>query len=59
MSVPLGIEIQIPFFAEPLRITRIVSDYMGTLSYHARLIPGVQHRMDKLQAFERSEKGWC
>jgi hypothetical protein len=25
MSVPPGLEMQIPFFAEPLRITRIVS----------------------------------
>jgi hypothetical protein len=31
MSVLPGIEIGIPFFAEPLRITRIVSDYTGTL----------------------------
>jgi hypothetical protein len=31
MSVLPGIEIVIPFFAEPLRITRIVSDYTGTL----------------------------
>lgn len=46
-----GIEIDIPFFAEPLRITRIVSDYTGTLSFHGRLIPSVPHRMDKLQAF--------
>ena len=51
MSESSGIEIPIPFFAEPLRITRIVSDYTGTLSFHGRLIPGVQHRMDKLQAF--------
>jgi len=45
-----GIEINIPFFAEPLRITRIVSDYTGTLSLHGRLIPGVQDRLGKLQA---------
>lgn len=51
MSVPRGIEIQIPFFAEPLRITRIVSDYTGTLSFHGRLIPGVHDRLGKLQAF--------
>lgn len=50
MNAPLGIEIQIPFFAEPLRITRIVSDYTGTLSFHGRLIPGVQDRLGKLQA---------
>jgi soluble P-type ATPase len=50
MSVPPGIEIQIPFFAEPLRITRIVSDYTGTLSFHGRLIPGVQDRLGKLQS---------
>jgi soluble P-type ATPase len=51
MNAPLGIEIQIPFFAEPLRIRRIVSDYTGTLSFHGRLIPGVQDRLDKLQEF--------
>ncbi len=51
MSEPPGIEITIPFFAEPLRITRIVSDYTGTLSFHGRLIPGVQDRLGKLQAF--------
>jgi soluble P-type ATPase len=50
MSAPPGIEIQIPFFAEPLRITRIVSDYTGTLSFHGRLIPGVQDRLGKLQS---------
>lgn len=49
MSLP-GIEIGIPFFAEPLRIIRIVSDYTGTLSFHGRLIPGVQDRLSKLQA---------
>jgi soluble P-type ATPase len=49
VSLP-GIEIGIPFFAEPLRITRIVSDYTGTLSFHGRLIPGVQDRLGKLQA---------
>ena len=38
MSEPPGIEITIPFFAEPLRITRIVSDYTGTLSFHGRPI---------------------
>ncbi|HXZ13648.1 MAG TPA: hypothetical protein VEG64_14785 [Candidatus Sulfotelmatobacter sp.] len=50
MNAPTGIEIQIPFFAEPLRITRIVSDYTGTLSFHGKLIPGVQERLGKLQA---------
>jgi hypothetical protein len=50
VSLP-GIEIGIPFFAEPLRITRIVSDYTGTLSFHGKLIPGVQDRLGKLQAF--------
>jgi soluble P-type ATPase len=49
MSAPPGIEITIPFFATPLRITRIVSDYMGTLSFHGRLIPGVQDRLGRLQ----------
>jgi soluble P-type ATPase len=49
VSLP-GIEIGIPFFAEPLRITRVVSDYTGTLSFHGRLIPGVQDRLSKLQA---------
>jgi soluble P-type ATPase len=48
VSLP-GIEIGIPFFAEPLRITRVVSDYTGTLSFHGRLIPGVQDRLSKLQ----------
>ncbi len=51
MSAPPGIEIGIPFFAEPLRITRIVSDYTGTLSFHGKLIPGVQDRLGKLQEF--------
>jgi soluble P-type ATPase len=51
MSTSPGIEIQIPFFAEPLRVARIVSDYTGTLSFHGRLIPGVQDRLGKLQAF--------
>jgi soluble P-type ATPase len=51
MGEPSGsIEILIPFFAEPLRVTRIVSDYTGTLSFHGRLIPGVQDRLSKLQA---------
>jgi len=50
MSIPSGIEIQIPFFAEPLRIARIVSDYTGTLSLYGRLIPGVQDRLSRLQA---------
>ena len=50
MSLP-GIEIGIPFFAEPLRITRIVSDYTGTLSFHGKLTPGVQDRLGKLQEF--------
>jgi soluble P-type ATPase len=49
VSLP-GIEIPIPFFAEPLLITRIVSDYTGTLSFHGRLIPGVQDRLGKLQS---------
>lgn len=48
MSIPSGIEITIPFFAEPLRITRIVSDYTGTLSFHGRLIPDVQDRLGNL-----------
>jgi len=47
---PPGIEIEIPFFATPLRITRIVSDYTGTLSFHGKLISGVQDRLSKLQA---------
>lgn len=51
MIIPPGVEIQIPFFAEPLRVTRIVSDYTGTLSFHGRLIPGVLDRLGKLQAF--------
>ncbi|MGB2677572.1 MAG: hypothetical protein WAN12_10875 [Candidatus Acidiferrum sp.] len=51
MSISPGIEITIPFFATPLRITRIVSDYTGTLSFHGRLIPGVEDRLGKLQAF--------
>jgi soluble P-type ATPase len=50
VGIPSGIEIQIPFFAEPLRITRIVSDYTGTLSFHERLIPGVQDRLSKHQS---------
>jgi soluble P-type ATPase len=50
VSIPPGIEIQIPFFAEPLRIARVVSDYTGTLSFHGKLIPGVQDRLGKLQA---------
>jgi soluble P-type ATPase len=48
MNAPSGIEITIPFFVTPLRITRIVSDYTGTLSFHGRLIPGVQDRLGKL-----------
>jgi soluble P-type ATPase len=51
MIAPPGIEIDIPFFATPLRITRIVSDYTGTLSFHGRLIPGVEDRLGKLQEF--------
>jgi len=51
MNAPSGIEIAIPFFAEPLRITRIVSDYTGTLSFHGKLIPGVQDRLGRLQEF--------
>jgi soluble P-type ATPase len=43
-----GIGLTIPFFAEPLRITRIVLDYTGTLSFHGRLIPGVQERLGRL-----------
>jgi hypothetical protein len=43
MSIPPGIEIQIPFFAEPLRVTRIVSDCTGTLSFHGRLTPVLHH----------------
>lgn len=50
MSTPPGIERQIPFFADPLHITRIVLDYTGTLSFHGKLIPGVQARLSKLQA---------
>jgi soluble P-type ATPase len=34
-----------------LHISRIVSDYTGTLSFHGRLIPGVQDRLSRLQAF--------
>jgi hypothetical protein len=49
VSLP-GVEIPTPFFAEPLRMTRIVPDYTGTLSFHGRLIPGVQDRLSKLQA---------
>ena len=50
MGEPSGIEITVPFLASPLRITRLVSDYTGTLSFHGRLIPGVQDRLSKLQA---------
>jgi len=49
VTLPPGIEITIPFFATPLRITRIVSDYTGTLSFHGKLIPGVEDRLGKLR----------
>lgn len=45
-----GIEITIPYFRDtPLLITRIVSDYTGTLSFDGRLIPGVDDRLRRLK----------
>jgi len=49
VSTPPGIKITIPNFATPLLITRIVSDYTGTLSFHGRLIPGVEDRLRRLK----------
>ena len=43
-----GIEITIPFFATPLLIKRIVSDYTGTLSFDGKLMPGVADRLRSL-----------
>ena len=43
-----GIEITIPFFATPLIIKRIVSDYTGTLSFDRELIRGVGDRLRSL-----------
>jgi soluble P-type ATPase len=43
-----GIEITIPFFATPLLIKRIVSDYTGTLSFNRKLIRGVGDRLRSL-----------
>jgi len=48
----LGVEIGIPYFHDPdtpLLITRIVSDYTGTLSFDGRLIPGVEDRLRRLK----------
>jgi soluble P-type ATPase len=51
-----GIKMKIPYFlvANPdpdntLLITRIVSDYTGTLSLGGRLIPGVEDRLKRLK----------
>jgi soluble P-type ATPase len=49
-----GIKIKIPYFHDDdpdatLLITRIVSDYTGTLSLGGRLIPGVEDRFKKLK----------
>jgi|SRR5271166_235394 len=49
-----GIRIKIPYFHDDkldhsLFITRIVSDYTGTLSLGGRLIPGVEERLKKLK----------
>ena len=43
-----GIEMTIPFFATPLLIKRIVSDYTGTLSFNGELIRGVGDRLRSL-----------
>lgn len=48
MDTP-GIKISIPYFAEPLIITRILTDYTGTLSCGGKLIPGVQDRLRRLK----------
>lgn len=53
MNVP-GIEITIPHFLDrPLRITRIVSDFTGTLSFDGRLIPSVADRLRRLKELVR------
>jgi soluble P-type ATPase len=49
-----GIRIKIPYFHDDdpdttLLITRIVSDYTGTLSFGGRLIPGVEDRLKRLK----------
>ena len=44
-----GIEIKIPYFAEPLRVERIVTDYSGTLTFSGRLISGVAERLRTLK----------
>jgi soluble P-type ATPase len=49
-----GITINIPYFHDDkpdhtLFITRIVSDYTGTLSFGGRLIPGVEDRLKRLK----------
>lgn len=49
MSTLPGIKIRIPCFPTPLLITRIVTDYTGTLSFDGRLIPGVEERLRKLK----------
>lgn len=43
-----GIEITIPFFATPLIIKRIVSDYTGTLSFDRKLVLGVGDQLRSL-----------
>ena len=54
MSTLPGIEITIPnFLDKPLLITRIVSDYTGTLSFDGRLIPGVEDRLRRLKELVR------
>lgn len=55
MSTP-GVEIRIPYFHDPdtpLLITRIVSDYTGTLSFDGSLIPGVEDRLRRLKELVR------
>jgi soluble P-type ATPase len=48
LDIP-GIKIQIPHFADPLIIERIVTDYTGTLSQGGKLIPGVEDRLRRLK----------
>ncbi len=48
MDTP-GITISIPFFAEPLIIRYIVTDYTGTLSCGGKLVPGVEDRLRRLK----------
>ena len=48
MDIP-GIMIPIPFFAEPLIIRCIVTDYTGTLSCGGKLVPGVEDRLRRLK----------